>query len=63
MISELWYFIDVKKTPHLVKHGFEERIDQVGSIFDSSFHVYGLHITCLCMNFLWHARIGFSSLV
>ena len=41
MISELCHFLEFKKPPYSVKQGFEERIDQVVSIFDSSFFVYG----------------------
>ena len=51
VIGELCYFLEFKKTPHLVKQGFAKRIDQVVPIFDSSFSCMVLHISCLCMNF------------
>ena len=62
MIIELCCFLEFKKAPYSVKQGFVKMIDQVVSIFDSSFLCMVLHISCLCMNFGRHARIGVSSL-
>jgi len=62
VISELCYFLEFKKPSYSVKQGFTEKIDQVMSIFDSSFLCMVLHISSLCMNFWRHARMNVSSL-
>ena len=62
MIIELCCFLEFKKAPYSVKQGFVKGIDQVMSMFDSSFLCMILHISCLCMNFLRRAKISVSSL-